>query len=340
MNIVGKMHGLLCDEDGLNKVGVNTHFTAVRFKTLQVDSPEVHQEDRLTCILTRLTTCFLEQGIHFLAHWRSTYPYRFAALLDPSSRDAAFTETRVLVKALESARQMKGAFWTNVIRNSCLEWVLSKETLDLIEREGYQYTTRVQAQVTRMRNHHVSTLVTERGFKWIRDQSRSNANEQLSQLSLWETPTRRGVLDKHGYAEVKVDQLGHFSEDVIYILATSLHTPIFSKSSDTFNELPGKGRPTWRSPKAEHIPEAGGGTDMLCWAHLNAKMMDAHHAWRSMLVSASDIIFRSAVPEELYICMGTSGYVSYLWPIVTRTIGHANVFDYMTVNITHLKGML
>ena len=104
MNIVGKMHGLLCDEDGLKKVGVNTHFTAVRFKTLQVDSPEVHQEDRLMCILTRLTTCFLEQEIHFLAHWRSTYPYRFAALLDPSSRDAAFTEIRVLVKALEEGK--------------------------------------------------------------------------------------------------------------------------------------------------------------------------------------------------------------------------------------------
>ena len=76
---------------------------------------------------------------------------------------------------------------------------------------------------------------------------------------------------------------------------------------------------------------------MLCWAHLNAKMMDAHRAWRSMLVSAGDIIFRSAVPEELYICMGTCGYVSYLWPIVTRTIRHATVFDYMTGNITHLK---
>ena len=56
--------------------------------------------------------------------------------------DAAIAEIRVLVGALESGRKMKGAFWTNVIRNSCLEWVLSKETLELIEREGYQYTTR------------------------------------------------------------------------------------------------------------------------------------------------------------------------------------------------------
>ena len=148
---------------------------------------------------------------------------------------------------------MEGAFWTNVIRNSCLEWVLSQETLELIEREGNQYTTRVQAQVTRLWNHHMSTLVTERGFKWIRDQSRGNANEQLSHLSQWETPTRRGVLDKHGYAKVKVDQLGHLSQDDTNTLATSLHTPIFAKSSDTFNELPSKGRPTWRSLKAEHI---------------------------------------------------------------------------------------
>ena len=41
-----------------------------------------------------------------------------------------------------------------------------------------------------------------------------------------------------------MNQLGHFSEDDTDTLATSLHTPIFAKSSDTFNELPGKGRPT------------------------------------------------------------------------------------------------
>ena len=86
----------------------------------------------------------------------------------------------------------------------------------------------------------MSTLVTERGFKWIRDQSRGNANEQLSHLSLWETPTRKGVLDKHKYVEVKVDQLG--SEDDTDTLQTSLHTPIFTKSRDTFNELPSKGQ--------------------------------------------------------------------------------------------------
>ena len=63
---------------------------------------------------------------------------------------------------------------------------------------------------------------------------------------------------------------------------------------------------------------------MLCWAHLNGRMMDAHR----------DILFSRAAPEELYISMGTCGYVSYLWPIVSRTIGHATLFDYMTGNIT------
>ena len=110
MNIVGKMHGLLCDDDGLDKVGVDTHFTAVRFKTFQVDSPEVQEEDRFMHILARLSTCFLEQEVHFLAHWRNTYPYPFCSTarpVDPSSRGAAFTEIRVLVNALESGRKMK-----------------------------------------------------------------------------------------------------------------------------------------------------------------------------------------------------------------------------------------
>ena len=139
MIIVGKVHGLLCDKDGLDKVGVNTI-------SLQCAS--------------RPSRWAPQQEIHFLVHWRSAYPYRFAAMLHPSSWDAAFTEIRVLVNASKSVRKIKGAFWTTVIRNSCLEWVLSEETLELIERDRYQYTTRVQAQVARMWSHRMSTMVT------------------------------------------------------------------------------------------------------------------------------------------------------------------------------------
>ena len=180
------MHGLLCDKDSMDKVGVNTNFTAVRSKTLSARRrpPRAH------------TRTIDDTKNH--AHWRSAYLHRFAALLHRLHRSTCLGERS------ENWKEMKGAFWTNVIRNSCLEWVLSEET-------------RVQAQVTRMWSHHISTMVTERGFTWILDRTRSNANEKLSTLSLWETATR--VLDEHEYPEVKVDQLG--------------------------DELPGKGRPTW-----------------------------------------------------------------------------------------------
>ena len=103
------MHGLLCDEDGLDKVGVNTHFTAVRFKTLQMDSPEVHEEDCLMHTLPRLTTCLLEQEIHFLAHWRSSYPDRFAALLDPSCLGERFGACKKKEKCFLDERDGVGA---------------------------------------------------------------------------------------------------------------------------------------------------------------------------------------------------------------------------------------
>ena len=53
--------------------------------------------------------------------------------------------------------------------------------LDPIAREGYQCTTQVQAQVTRMWSHHMSTMVI------------AGQRERAAQPLVWETPTREGV---------------------------------------------------------------------------------------------------------------------------------------------------
>ena len=159
--------------------------------------------------------------------------------------------------------------------------MLSKETLEFIEREGYKYTTRVQAQVTRMCSHHMTTLVTERGFKWIRDQARGNANEQLSPfVAVGDAHTER-LLNRHGYEGVKVDQPGHFSEDDTDTMATSLHTlraATLSTSSQAKSARLGDLRRQSTSQRLEVSP--------TCWAHLNRRMMEAHRAWRSIACSS------------------------------------------------------
>ena len=153
--------------------------------------------------------------------------------------------------ALGAARKMKGAFWAIVIRNSCMEWVLSEQTLELIRGEGSRNTTRVQALVS----HLASTMVTERGFMRIRDQRGTTRTSGCSTLSSWETPTRTGDVDTHEYHEVKVDNVGRRSEEG-GSLAVSLHTPIFFQVQRHFSmsSQAKKGRPTLRSAKVAHIP--------------------------------------------------------------------------------------
>ena len=190
---------------------------------------------------------------------------------------------------------MKGAFWAIVIRNSCMEWVLSEQTLEVIRGEGSRNTTRVQALVS----HLASTMVTERGFMRIRDQRGTTRTSGCSTLSSWETPSA----DTHEYHEVKVDNVGRWSEEG-GSLAVSLHTPIFFQVQRHFSmsSQAKKGCPTLRSAKAAHIPR-GWRCDRPCCA---------------AGTSAGDIIFNRAVPEELYIFMGTCGY---FWSVVPRTFG-------------------
>ena len=96
---------------------------------------------------------------------------------------------------------------------------------------------------------------------------------------------------------------------------------IFSWSRDAFKELPGKGRPTWRSSEDRVHPR--------CWRCYRRAVLDAserqdarrssrvaEHAclcWRHHLQHGGP---RRAVHLSGHMC----GYVSYLWPFVSRTM--------------------
>ena len=189
----------------------------------------------------------------------------------------------------------------------------------LFEDNDYVFGERQEKQVRRLFSHMMSSLLSERGFKWTRDAQRDNNNAMVGELALWECPSRRGVLDKHKLPELKSDHIRGLSKDGI--AKSFFGPPVFRKSSDKFADVPGRGKAPWHSAKANELHQAGAMQDLLFWAMGNDKMGKGQAAWRTGVVQTGTVLVRVSKPEDKYFCLGKSWCTMYLWPAVAVTVG-------------------
>lgn len=341
MSIITDTQKLLSDSAGIEAVGMQVEFTAARWRRLTspmtIESPEVRSEDEKMCKLQCLVRQFCSQEVGFMSQWCSMYPYAFASLLDPNHREKAMERIKRLVDVLPAVRALTAQFWTGLLRNSALDWTLTSETFELISAEAFEYTDRVAKQITRFWNHFMSSILTERNFKWARDAERDNATKKISSLTLWEAASRRKVLDSHDFKEISVEHESRLCDGEVQPISDKFHHPAFKNSSDSFKDLPGRGQPKWRSPKAQNIHESGGAVDLLDLVSQRGAIDDASKSWKSMVVSPGDVIYPIGKSHEMLFCLGKSGNVLYLWPLTVRKIKSGTVFDFQPGDISMLR---
>ena len=310
----------LSDQSELQKLGLQTDFAGKRWRSLTRDSPEVQNEDEMMRRLASLVRAFCEEEIKFLAMWRSTLPFGFAAFLDKDA-DLPKLEHRLrqIHKGYKEAQKSTMTVWKGVAKCSQLNWVICKETMELFESADYKFGERQKKQVRRLFSHMMSSLLSERGFKWMRDSQRDNNSTMVSEMTLWECPSRRGVLDQHEFPELKSDYIRDVGKQTI---AKSFFGPaMFRKSSDKFSDLPGRGAAAWHSAKANDLHLAGAQQDLLFWAMEKDKMGEAAASWRTCVVQTGCIIVRVSEPDKKYFCLGKSLCMMYLWPAEEVHVG-------------------
>ena len=95
------------------------------------------------------------------------------------------------------------------------------------------------------------------------DSQRDNNNEMVGEMTLWECPTRRGVLSYHKFDELDSQHIRLGKNEAVS--KGLFGPPIFRKSSDDFKDIPGRGKCPWHSPKPIDICAACIQCDVMLW---------------------------------------------------------------------------
>ena len=269
-----------------------------------------------------LMFALIKQELCWMLMWRSTYPYRFAALLHDSVGSVA-NELQVFKQTWQAwkvAQQSKQPFWKRLVKSCTLQWTICSDTWELLEQEGWQYSGKVKTQVERMWLHNMSTITVERAFRECRDHERENPNKEQSPVSLWRKPTMDGVLGtKHKFKEVDGSSIPHHEVGHEH-LPKAFFAPLFRKSSDSFKALPGRGKPDWATMRPVDIPFLGANTDMLRWAFTNDMMDKGPASWKSCLASPGTLL-QKAGSSKAWFSLGYVGPLVYMWPAVSVKVG-------------------
>ena len=294
-------------------------------------------EDELMRRMHRLVTELCFEEVKFLAMWRSTYPYAFAALLsdDEEGTKRQYARMRTIVKGFDKAKKSTHPMWQGVVKQSGLSWLINQESFELFQEEDFKLGPRSTKQIRRLFTHMMSSLLSERGFKWMRDSQRDNNNAAVGEMTLWECPSRRKVLEDHGFQDIPTNHIrdvGHQSVDKSFF-----GPPIFSKNSDSFKDIPGRGKAPWHSAKPEDIFHAGVMTDYLWWSMENGKMDKVNNSWRTSCVQHGTLLHRADTSDAKFFVVGKALNMMYLWPAVMEKIGKSDFWSYADGGIDLLK---
>ena len=231
---------------------------------------------------------------------------------------------------------MKGAFWTNVIRNSCLECALErdagahrKEGLPIHDASAGPADTHVESPHVRAGDGARLQMDTgpiagqrERAAQPLVAVGDAHTERRPRQTRVRRGeggPTRAFLGGRHrhlgniaAYANLRQEQR-HFQR-----------------------------APRQRAPDLEISEGRAHPRGRRCHRHAVLGASERQDDGRSSRMAQHARLcrrhnFQEGGHKRVVHLHGHVWKRSYLWPIVTRTIGQTTVFDYVTENITHLK---
>eukprot|EP00971_Amphidinium_carterae_P046584 917635-Amphidinium_carterae.1 len=323
LKLIHDLSQRLGDPEGLKKCGLLVDLTGKTWKSEKLDGGAALAQSSLLERMGNLMWTLVSEEVAYMSMWRSTYPYRLASGLKGTEamRQEEASRLKRLELAWTSVKENKQGFWQKIQTRTSLHWVVNCELFELLLEDGWLWTERLTCHVRRMFANMGSTIVTERAFQCMWDHERYSSRRELSACSLWRKPVTDGLLSRrHTYREVDPSIVSH-DELVGQDLPKTFFRPSFKDSSDSFADLPGKGKTSdWEKLAAPQMAELGTNTDFMLGCYENDEMSRASACWKSSLLQAGMVV-RKKVREKWAFCVHSSLCIAYFWEAEMERVG-------------------
>lgn len=202
-----------------------------------------------------------------------------------------------------------------MLSRTCLGWTVCSETLELLQHEQWKVTHRVVKQVTRLFHHFGNSRVVEDCFGALADAERDCPNGKLSAVSIWDRPTRKGVLGKRNrYPEVQTTHIPAPCKREAQ-MPESMFKPAYKRTSCPLNDLPGVTSPDWPTCNATSWPARGAEVELMRFAHVHDCWGDLGQSWRAEFLQTGDVYLRHPEGNAYMVMERIARSVLVLWPM-------------------------
>ena len=164
-----------------------------------------------------------------------------------------------------------------------------------------------------------SSVLSEHCFQRGRHAEHETQQRRLTALRSWSTSTRSGVLQRNGFAEVRLDDVTPDNT------RQSFPEAFFrgSRKEATLKEvdrIPGRCKTSWASVQPQG--EAKMVEDMQCLGLLEHQLLRAQSCWRSQLVVPGMMVASGKWGKsKCFFSMGCQGWGLCLWPAERHDYG-------------------
>lgn len=194
---------LLTDAGLLTDLGAGRLLPGDRLETLHRHDLSVINEDKLASTFGNLVVGLLGARLQTETCYTQGLPLRSCALLCPEAAAGVIEKLRAQKAAWDQVRHLNSRFWKKAQARSPFEHVFVQQVMEVLEKEGWRATPKVQGIIKNAFSCLGQTKIVEDKFQKERHGEAQNSNRRMALNRTWLTPIETRALSSvhHRFSE-------------------------------------------------------------------------------------------------------------------------------------------
>ena len=303
------------------------------WSSMTTEHPLIALEDAVASHLGILALACVKNTLRS-AHWHlSSYPGKFAALLEPSRASHTLEVMKQDWHLWEQVQERQGAFWQKFRARSVFRMLVVQKICLIAKEAGFTLVDKLTDAVRSLFSTFGQSNIIEVGVNVSKKFAESNSAKKVANMKRWASLFESSVAE--GW--LRYMHLPGWQSAVVPRGMFNARTPpsFFSASlksaSMNFNSVAGNAPPTWHSPAPKNEVQYANDLALTRECASRDNWGCVHKLWLSCLLPDCCFIIRDLLDgpgSKWYWCLGDPGISGKIgWPLLEQTVNEVMLYS-------------